>query len=126
VFVFPTFEEGGPKVTYEAAGCGLPVVTTPMGAGQIIKDRVNGLVVAPGDVQALASAIRMLADSAEARRVYGARARADAAQYTYEAVARDRAVKLASALGFPSRPGAGETAELEWSRDAPEEPRAAA
>ena len=34
IFVFPTLEEGGPQVTYEAAGCGLPIVTTPMGAAR--------------------------------------------------------------------------------------------
>ena len=36
VFVFPTLEEGGPQVTYEAAGCGLPIITTPMGMANII------------------------------------------------------------------------------------------
>ena len=34
IFVLPTLEEGGPKVTYEAAGCGLPVITTSMGAAR--------------------------------------------------------------------------------------------
>jgi glycosyltransferase involved in cell wall biosynthesis len=103
VFVFPTFEEGGPKVTYEAAGCGLPVITTPMGAGRIVEDLVNGLIVAAGDVGALASAISVLAGSSAMRRLYGERARADAARYTYEAVARDRALKLAGALGVGAR-----------------------
>ena len=32
IFLYsPSLEEGDPLVTYEAAGCGLPVVTTPMG-----------------------------------------------------------------------------------------------
>ncbi|MGH6993919.1 MAG: glycosyltransferase family 4 protein, partial [Caulobacteraceae bacterium] len=29
-FVFPSFVEGGPQVTYEAAACELPIITTPM------------------------------------------------------------------------------------------------
>ena len=33
VFVFPTLEEGGPQVTYEAAGCGLAVDRLPDGRG---------------------------------------------------------------------------------------------
>ena len=32
VFVFPSHEEGGPQVTYEAAGCGLALIVSPMGA----------------------------------------------------------------------------------------------
>jgi glycosyltransferase involved in cell wall biosynthesis len=99
VFVFPTFEEGGPKVTYEAAGAGLAVITTRMGAGGIIEDGVNGLIVEAGDARGLASAIKTLAASPETRRRYGARARADAARHTYDQVARDRAHALAQMAG---------------------------
>ena len=60
VFVFPTLEEGGPQVVYEAAGAGLPIITTPMGRGRIVEDGVNGLVVDPGDVAGLAAAIAQL------------------------------------------------------------------
>jgi glycosyltransferase involved in cell wall biosynthesis len=98
VFVFPTFEEGGPKVTYEAAGSGLPVITTPMGVGRIIKDGVNGFIVEAGDAQGLAAAMNALADSPETRQRFGKRARADAARYTYDLVARERALEMAAAL----------------------------
>ena len=56
VFVFPSLAEGDPQVTYEAAGCGLPVIATPMGNAQIIRDGVNGLVVSPYDIDGLAEA----------------------------------------------------------------------
>ena len=48
-FVIPTLEEGGPQVTIEAAGCGLPVITTPMGSAGIIEDGTNGFIVPPRD-----------------------------------------------------------------------------
>ncbi|NTW42079.1 MAG: glycosyltransferase family 4 protein, partial [Cellulomonadaceae bacterium] len=91
VFVFPTWEEGGPQVTYEAAGCGLPVITTPMGAARLVEHERTGLVVAPGSPGQLATAIRRLADDIEARHAYGAAARAAASAVTYERVGADRA-----------------------------------
>ena len=63
MFVFPTLEEGDPQVTYEAAGCGLPILTTPMGAGRLIEDESNGLIVKPCDVDALAEALWRLVNS---------------------------------------------------------------
>lgn len=50
IFVFPTVEEGGPQVTFESAGCGLPVITTAMGAAGIIEDGRNGLIIPAHDV----------------------------------------------------------------------------
>ena len=67
VFVFPTLEEGGPQVTYEAAGCGLPVITTPMGAARLVESGRTGIVVEPGSVEHLADAIRLLADRPDLR-----------------------------------------------------------
>ena len=94
VFVLPTYEEGSAKVTYEAAACGLPVITTPMGAGPIIVDGVNGCIVPPGDVNALGAAMAFLAGDPVARRAYGDRAKADAEAFTYDRVARGRALAL--------------------------------
>ncbi|WP_307489149.1 glycosyltransferase [Cellulomonas humilata] len=98
VFVFPTWEEGGPQVTYEAAACGLPVVTTPMGAARLVEDGRTGVVVEPGSVAQLASAIRLLADDAEIRRTYAAAAQAAAARFTYGRVGAQRAELLRGAL----------------------------
>jgi glycosyltransferase involved in cell wall biosynthesis len=90
IFVFPTLEEGGPQVTYEAAGCGLPVITSPMGAGRIVKDGVNGLIVAPDDIDALAKAIAQLAASKETRERFARQAAIDAQQFTYETIGLER------------------------------------
>lgn len=98
VFVFPTWEEGGPQVTYEAAGCGLPVITTPMGAARLVEHERTGLVVDPGSPDQIATAIRRLAEDVETRLAYGAAARAAAASFTYDRVGADRADLLRRAL----------------------------
>ena len=68
VFVFPSLEEGGPQVTYEACGCGLPVITTPMGAGRVVRHDREGFVIDPYDGLGWISAIRKLADDVNVRR----------------------------------------------------------
>jgi glycosyltransferase involved in cell wall biosynthesis len=98
VFVFPTWEEGGPQVTYEAAACGLPIVTTPMGAARLVSDGCTGVVVEPGSVAQIRSAIQLLADNPETRRTYGAAAAAAAAEFTYRKVGAHRAEQLSAVL----------------------------
>lgn len=94
VFVFPTHEEGGPQVTYEAAACQVPIITTPMGAARLVRDGETGLIVEAGDVQALAGAMRTIAaDRALGRRLAEA-ARAQVDRFEYAAVGRQRAEML--------------------------------
>lgn len=102
VFVFPSLEEGDPLVTYEAAACGLPVITTLMGGGNIIKDGINGLLVEPYDVDGLARAISLLANSPELRNRLGRQAAKDALNYTYERVGDERARILSGLLAARS------------------------
>ena len=61
MFLLPTFEEGSPLVIYEASGCGLPIVTTSMGAGSILRHNREGLVIDPYDNTGWVTAIRILA-----------------------------------------------------------------
>ena len=56
VYVFPSQWEGSAKVVYEAAACGLPIITTRE-AGDVVRDGVEGIIVKPGDVEAIASAL---------------------------------------------------------------------
>jgi glycosyltransferase involved in cell wall biosynthesis len=98
VFLFPSLEEGDPQVTYEAAGCGLPVITTPMGSANIIKDGINGLVVQPYNVDALAEAIFRLANSPDLRRRMGMQAASDALRFTYSEIGRQRAKMLSNLI----------------------------
>jgi glycosyltransferase involved in cell wall biosynthesis len=56
VHVFPSQWEGSAKVTYEAAACALPQVTTRE-AGDVVRDGVEGIIVPPGNVDAIATAL---------------------------------------------------------------------
>ena len=62
--IFPSQCEGSAKVTYEAAACGLPQITTRE-AGDVVEDGVQGIIVPPADVDALAGAIQHLYDHPE-------------------------------------------------------------
>jgi starch synthase len=73
-FVLPSLSDGFGLVIAEAMACGLPVVTTTA-TGVPLADGEHGLVVPPGDVAALAGAIRRLHEDAGLRRDLGAAAR---------------------------------------------------
>ncbi len=91
VFVLPSYHEGMPMALLEAMSWGLPVIATPVGGiPQIITHEVNGLMVAPGDVTALASAImRLLRDPALRERLGEAARDTVASRFSLEdAVAR--------------------------------------
>ncbi len=65
VFVLPSLaNEGVPQALMQAMACGVPVITTPVGAiEELVTDGETGLVVPPEDPEALAVAIsRLLAD----------------------------------------------------------------
>jgi glycosyltransferase involved in cell wall biosynthesis len=59
VYVFPSQWEGSAKVVYEAAACGLPAITTRE-AGDVIRDGIEGIIVQPGDIDAIAAALEHL------------------------------------------------------------------
>jgi len=65
IFAFPSLEEGSPLVIYEAMAHGLPVLTSPMGAGSIVRDGIDGIIVSPDDGDAWVEALRKLAHSPE-------------------------------------------------------------
>lgn len=75
VHIFPSSLEGSAKTTYEAAACGLAQITTRE-AGDVVVDGLNGFIIPPNDVEALASAIRQLYERPDLVRSFGAAARA--------------------------------------------------
>ena len=64
VYVFPSQWEGSAKTVYEAAASGLPAITTRE-AGDVIRDGIEGIIVQPGDVDAIAAALQHLYDHPE-------------------------------------------------------------
>ncbi len=52
VFAFPSLEEGGAKVTYEAMACGLPLITTENSAS-VIRDGTDGFIIPIRDSRAI-------------------------------------------------------------------------
>lgn len=102
-FVFPTWEEGGPMVTFEAMAHGLPCVVTPMGTAGAVSER-EGIIVEPGSVDALAEALNRLASSTELRRELGTTAFETSLKYEWKVVGRQRLAALQAALLRRSKP----------------------
>ena len=82
VFVFPSLFEGSAVVTYEALACGLPSVVTP-NAGSVVRDGVEGFVVPPRDVEALAGRMERLGLDPDLRAEMAARARVRALEFDW-------------------------------------------
>jgi glycosyltransferase involved in cell wall biosynthesis len=91
VFAFPTLEEGGPMVTYEAMAHSMPVLVTEMGAGAIARDQKDGFVLPDQDLPAWVEGLRKLAADNDLRRHLGEQARVRAGEFTWEKTAAQRA-----------------------------------
>ncbi|HEX5711260.1 MAG TPA: glycosyltransferase family 4 protein [Sulfuricurvum sp.] len=61
IFVLPSYREGLPRTSIEAASMGLPIVTTDVvGCRETVEDRKNGFIVPLKNIPALAKAIEKL------------------------------------------------------------------
>lgn len=79
VLVLPSFQETAPMSVAEAMAVGVPVVATRVGGTpELVEHEKTGLLVAPGNSEELADAIRRLLADAELRRRFGAEGRAKA------------------------------------------------
>jgi glycosyltransferase involved in cell wall biosynthesis len=75
MFVLASRQEGLPVVLMEATSVGTPIVATAVGGvPQVIEDGRNGIVVPPGDPEALAGALERLATDPDLRAELGHRA----------------------------------------------------
>jgi len=84
IFCFPSTTDTFGQVILEASACALPVVAARAGgAAELVRDRVNGLLVPPDDAAALAAALGELADDGKLRHALGRRALASAQARTW-------------------------------------------
>jgi glycosyltransferase involved in cell wall biosynthesis len=102
----PRFKEPWGLVCNEAFEQGRPMIaTTAVGAvaGGLVRDGETGLVIPPGDPDALARAIYLVVSDGALRERLGAGARAAVQPYTYDAMADafDAALRAAGVIGRP-------------------------
>ena len=72
VFVLPSYAEGLPMAIIEAMSFGLPVITTPVGGiPELISHGNNGLLIEPGIIQELSSAMQSLIKNEDMRNSLG-------------------------------------------------------
>jgi glycosyltransferase involved in cell wall biosynthesis len=84
LLAFPTLGDGFGLVIQEAMSTGTPVVTTPCGGGpECIDDGVDGWIVPPRDVDALADRFRFCAANRDRAFAMGKVARAHAERWTW-------------------------------------------
>lgn len=76
VFCLPSLYEGSSLAVLEAMAAGIPVVSSAIGGTEeLIEDGRSGLLVAPGDAEGLAAALRRLLGDADLRRRLAAKGR---------------------------------------------------
>jgi len=81
VFVLPSKNEGISNTVLEAQASGLPVIATAVGGNvELVKADVNGMLVAPGDINDMAQALLGYLDSPARIAEHGGQARRQAEQ----------------------------------------------
>jgi glycosyltransferase involved in cell wall biosynthesis len=80
LFALPSYgEEGVPQAVMQAMACGIPVVSTPVGAiAEAVTDGITGLLVEPRSTEALAAGLARLRDDLALRARFSAAAQARA------------------------------------------------
>jgi glycosyltransferase involved in cell wall biosynthesis len=90
VFALSSVHEGLPMALAEAMACGVPCVAFDCAPGvrEIVTDGVDGIVVPPRNVEALAAGLDRLMGDADLRARYGSAARTSVRRFAPDAVLR--------------------------------------
>ncbi|MBL4811542.1 MAG: glycosyltransferase family 4 protein [Rhodobacteraceae bacterium] len=103
--VLPSFAEGVPVVLMEAMAASVPVIATSVGGvGELVENKTNGILVAPGDAAALAEAIMIMLHPDAPRAEMGASGRAKVCADFELKVEAARLASLFAATMDPSQP----------------------
>jgi glycosyltransferase involved in cell wall biosynthesis len=103
VFCLSSTTEGTSLTLLESSACGVPAVVTSVGGNtEVVEDGVTGIVVPPGDPEAMASALDKLRVNQELRGQMGAQARKRIERFysiqsmaeQYEAIYREVVTKI--------------------------------
>jgi len=97
-FIFPSLEEGSPLVTYEAAFCGLPSIVSRMGAGAIVRDGIDGVIVDCDDIKSWTDAIANAAAGGKPAADQARQIRERSMQFTWDRVGAQRREQLVERL----------------------------
>jgi glycosyltransferase involved in cell wall biosynthesis len=104
VFILPSNAEGMPMAVLEAMSWGLAVIATPVGGiPQLIQHERNGMLVEPGDIDAIAAALLRLMGDAALRERLGAAARATIETRFSIALAVERLSVIYGRFGIAAR-----------------------
>ena len=86
--MLPTLIEGMGLVVLEAMACGLPVIVSPNGPGDIVRDGIDGFIVPIRDSKAIADKLELLRTDENLRQQMGLCARRRALEFTWDRYAR--------------------------------------
>ena len=74
IYILPSYAEGLPISILEAMTYGMAIISTPVGGiPEIVRQNENGILIAPGDTEALSNAILKLAEDKACRYDMGRR-----------------------------------------------------
>ncbi len=100
IVVLPSYREGMPTVLMEAAAAGVPVISTDVpGCREAVLHGKTGLLVPPGDEQALSAAIETLVNSQDLRRDFSREAMKHARKFDKKRVVENTIREYVALLG---------------------------
>lgn len=90
VFVLPSYREGTPRVITEAMASGLPVIATEIaGIPEQVEDGTNGILIQPGEIGDLGTALDRLVESGWLREEFGAASQERVGRFSVETMLKD-------------------------------------
>jgi glycosyltransferase involved in cell wall biosynthesis len=91
IFVLPSYFEGMPNALLECMCSGIACIASNVGAvDEVINDRINGMIISPGNIEELSNSIEYLVVNSEQRLSFGLKAR----EYILQEHSLSRVVKV--------------------------------